>query len=182
MRAGRGRAKELLLGLAEETAALQERRKELLESMAAGDEAVRTMEEVREALRSAGAWGTWDIMAGGLIATSMKHGRLNEARRAAGRARRTIARFEAELADVQGPLRESLEVEVGEFLTFADYFFDGLIADLSVQSKISRTQIVVEREFKRIDALRCGLDPVLERVKSDLASAETARRDLIEGA
>ena len=64
-----------------------------------------------------------------------KHNRMDEAQAAMNVARGHLRRLKRELLDVN--LTGDLKMDVGSFLTFADYFFDGIIADWMVQSKIS---------------------------------------------
>ena len=78
------------------------------------------------------------MLGGGLLATAAKHSHMDEARDAAYHIQNLLLRFRRELADVQG-LSGTLVEEVGSFETFADYFFDGLIVDWVVQSKIDRS-------------------------------------------
>ena len=42
-------------------------------------------------------------------------------------------------------------IETGDFLTFADYFFDGLVADWLVQSKINDARRQVENAMVKIN-------------------------------
>ena len=50
--------------------------------------------------------------------------------------------FQRELSDLC--LSVDLRMEVGGFLSFADFFFDGLVADYLVQSKIASAREQVE--------------------------------------
>jgi len=45
-------------------------------------------------------------------------------------------------------------LEIGDFLTFADYFFDGLIADWLVQSKIQDAKAQVENAIIQVRQIR----------------------------
>ena len=50
--------------------------------------------------------------------------------------------FQRELNDVN--LSLNLRMEIGGFLSFADFFFDGFVADYLVQSKITSARNQVE--------------------------------------
>ena len=50
--------------------------------------------------------------------------------------------FQRELNDVN--LSMNLRMEIGGFLSFADFFFDGFVADYLVQSKIASARKQVE--------------------------------------
>ena len=50
--------------------------------------------------------------------------------------------FQRELKDVGGAL--NLRIEVGDFLTFADFFLDNFVADYLVQNKIKDAREDIE--------------------------------------
>ncbi|MCR4657451.1 MAG: hypothetical protein K5770_14685 [Lachnospiraceae bacterium] len=45
-------------------------------------------------------------------------------------------------------------VEIGGFLTFADFFFDGFIADILVQSKIGKAQRQCDDALRQVRQIR----------------------------
>ena len=59
--------------------------------------------------------------------------------------------FQKELKDINIPL--NLRVEVGSFLSFADFFFDGFVADYLVQSKITDEKSQVSDAIYRVEQL-----------------------------
>lgn len=77
---------------------------------------------------------------------------MDDARYEMERAKRALQSFRKELADVDQRLHLSLEI--GDFLTFADYFFDGLIADWLVQSKIQDAKAQVENAIIQVRQIR----------------------------
>ena len=127
---------EKLLALSERLADLQSDRKELQEAIQAGQEALGSLQQVSTNLRSAANWGAWDLLGGGMISTMAKHSKIDTAKQYAYEAQRRLRRFQEKLADAGQRLGVSLEI--GGFSKFADYFFDGLIADWVVQSKIQK--------------------------------------------
>lgn len=56
--------------------------------------------------------------------------------------------FQRELHDVQE--LGDLKVETGDLLGFADYFFDGLLADLLVQSRINNAKNQIDNAIQRV--------------------------------
>ena len=74
-------------------------------------------------------------------------------------AKRQLQIFQKELKDTK--LSVDLRMEVSSFLSFADFFFDGLIADYMVQSKISSAREQVD------DAIVMVTD-VLNALKSSI--------------
>jgi len=66
-------------------------------------------------------------------------------------AKSDIQRFQRELRDVQVSL--DLRMEIGSFLSFADFFLDGLVADYMVQSKITDAREQVDDAINRIEKI-----------------------------
>ncbi len=123
-----------LLRLSEAQGDVQSDLRELREAISAGKSALNSFYGAVSALRGAENWGTVDLLGGGLLTTAAKHGRVDEARRWIHQAQQRLRRFRRELADVEPGVE--MDIQVGGFETFADYFFDGLIADWVVQSRI----------------------------------------------
>lgn len=55
-------------------------KKEITESIDAGEKAIKGLQNAIQLLRKARNWGTYDMIGGGLIATAVKHSRMDEAR------------------------------------------------------------------------------------------------------
>ena len=120
---------------------------ELREAISAGERALISLRAAQDQLRSAGNWGVADLLGGGMLTTFFKHQRLGEAERSLEIAQSDLRRFQNELRDI----RETLDIS--DFLAFADYFFDGLVADLMVQSKIRQAQERIGLAIQRVEAL-----------------------------
>ena len=127
---------------------LESQRREVGEAISAGRTAEAALSSVLNSLDSAEDWGTWDMFGGGLLSTMAKHEHLDDAQAGIGYAQNCLSRFRTELADVQH--MEIPQVHIGEFATFADYFFDGLFADWYVQSRINDAQRGVEAVDSRV--------------------------------
>lgn len=123
-------------------------RREMIEAINAGESALEKLKLAQEKLNSASNWGILDILGGGFISTMMKRSKMEEANRIMEEARVSLWKFQEELDDVQLPME--LKVEVGSFLSFADYFFDGVVADFMVQSKISDAKLQVSDTINRV--------------------------------
>ena len=48
-------------------------------------------------------------------------------------------------------MTHNLNLNVSDFLTFADFFFDGLIADWLVQDRINETKDQVEDAIRQVE-------------------------------
>lgn len=125
------------------------REKEVREAIQAGQEALNYLREARECLNSAGNWGILDMLGGGFISTLVKHSKMNNAEELVQQAREALKRFQRELMDVENV--SEFHIEMGDFLSFADYFFDGIIADWMVQSRINDAKKQVDNAIQKVN-------------------------------
>ena len=70
---------------------------------------------------------------------------------AAPDAKVDLRKFQQELNDVQG--LDYINVDVGEFMAFADFFLDGFIVDFMVQQKIADARRQVNSAITRTEFL-----------------------------
>ncbi|MCI9436331.1 MAG: hypothetical protein HFH85_04015 [Lachnospiraceae bacterium] len=124
-------------------------RREIDEAMQAGREALGYLNDARECLSSAGNWGIVDMLGGGLLTTLIKRSKMKDADTLVQQARSALKRFQKELMDVENI--PDFRIETGDFLTFADYFFDGIVADWLVQSKINDARRQVENAIVKVN-------------------------------
>ena len=68
----------------------------------------------------------------------------------------SLKRFQRELMDVEDI--PEFHIETGDFLTFADYFFDGFVADMLVQSKINEAKRQVENAIQKVNYIMAQLN------------------------
>ncbi len=126
-----------------------DRDKEVREAQYAGERALSSLREAERQLNSARNWGIVDIFGGDTISGLFKHMKVNNASQCVEEAKRDLMAFRNELQDIRGI--ENLNVDIGGFLTFADFFFDGLIADVWVQSKINDARRQVSDAIQRVE-------------------------------
>ncbi len=131
---------------------MMDRRKEIQEAISAADDAVFALQRAYDFLRKASGWGVWDILGGGFITTFMKHARMNDAEEALEQARAAVRTFGRELQDVED--LEDIRIDTGDFLSFADYFWDGALTDILMQSRIGKSRRQVEDAIMRISRIR----------------------------
>lgn len=135
--------------LNDEIGVLMARARETEEARVAGSRASERLAAAEEKLRSASNWGTYDMLGGGMIATHIKHSRIEEARQIMYDAQHALRMFEKELADLDWRSGAG-DVEIGGFLSFADYFFDGFLSDWIVQGRIREALDKVERGLSEV--------------------------------
>lgn len=130
-------------------------RQEIMEAVEAGERALDSLRGAQKALGSAKNWGLYDLLGGGLIASLIKRDRMKDAADLMEEARRDLRIFEKELRDVE--LTSGLHIETDDFLAFADFFFDGAVADFLMQTRIAETKERVDEAADRVTALLAAL-------------------------
>ncbi|UFJ42600.1 hypothetical protein LOK74_08950 [Brevibacillus humidisoli] len=154
--------------------------RELQEAVSAGHSVLSALDQARERLHSAKSWGTWDMLGGGMISTAIKHSRIDEAREAIHAAQRSLRQFEKECNDVRRDV--SVQIEIGGLLTFADYFFDGLISDWIVQGRISESLQQVDEKYSHIERIVNHLKAECRKAESEILELRSRSAALIENA
>lgn len=143
---------------------------EIQEAKLAGQQALMALEEAEDYLKSAKNIGIWDMLGGGLLADMMKHSRLDKASRCMETARDRLQHFQKELKDIQIPA--DIRMDIGSFLTFADFFFDGMIADWMVQNKIQEAREQVEDGLIMVRTVLEDLERMEHRIRIGEEEAE----------
>ena len=99
--------------------------KEKREAIEAGRRALNSLSAAKENLNSAKNWGLVDMFGGGFFSTMLKHSKMDHAKQNMDQAKYDLRNFSRELNDVN--MVCNLNIDTGDFLSFADYFFDGFI-------------------------------------------------------
>lgn len=126
-------------------------KQELFEAIAAGEHALSCLKAAQRELRSAGNWGMIDLFGGGLFTNMIKHGKMQGASRSLEEACHALQIFERELGETD--ISSSLHLDTGDFLSFADFFFDGFAADFLMHTRISETKENVDAAIQKITYL-----------------------------
>lgn len=129
---------------------------EIKEAIDAGERALNSLEAAQKKLSSASNWGLLDLFGGGMFSSMMKHSKINDASSYMEDAKRNLKRFQRELLDVNTTL--DLNIDIGSFLSFADFFFDGFVADYMVQSKISKAREKVDQAIYMVNNMLRDLE------------------------
>lgn len=116
--------------------------KEIKEAVNACTNVQRSLNIAIKELNDARALGAWDMLGGGMLATMAKRDHMNKAQAAINDLNYKLKRFSKELKDINETVE--MEINISQFLSFADYFFDGLFVDIMVQNKIKEAQAKVE--------------------------------------
>jgi len=151
--------------------------KELREAVSAGQSAVNSLDIALDSLGSAQGWGTWDLLGGGLISDLAKHSHIDDASREVERAHHHLRRFKTELADVR--INYDIRFETDGFAKFADFFFDGLIADWFMQSKINNSYDSVSDVKNQVNSVLYKLQQLKEQETLNVERLENELKNII---
>ena len=125
--------------------------KEKREAIEAGRRALNSLRTAKENLNSAKNWGLVDMFGGGFFTTLLKHSKMDQAKRNMEQAKYDLRSFSRELNDVN--MACNLNINTGDFLSFADYFFDGFVVDWVVQDRINNAKRQVEEAIRRTESI-----------------------------
>ena len=125
---------------------------EIDEALEAADYALDSLRKAESDLDSASSWGMFDILGGGLISTLIKHNDMDDAQAHMEEAKGALEKLSQALKDVDYQI--NLDFTVSDFLSFADYFFDGLLADLFVQDRINEAEQQVKEAITKVESIR----------------------------
>lgn len=154
---------DTLLKQEAELSYLSGQQKELEEAISAGTAALRTTADILQVIESAKDWATFDLLGGGLLADFAKHDKLDNAQHMVENLQVQLQRFNKELSDVT--IRACLQLNIEGMLRFADFFFDGLLADAAVLEKIKQSLAQVESTREEILTILRQLQDELEEVR-----------------
>ncbi|WP_455684193.1 hypothetical protein [Thomasclavelia sp.] len=129
-----------------------DRKKEVDEAIGAIDYTLGHLIEAQKYLHSASNWGVFDILGGGFFATMIKHEKIDDAKEALMMAKDSIKSLKKELLDVNEVI--DVDLKLNDFLKLADYFFDGIVADWMVQSKIKDAQTQVDQAIEKLEEIK----------------------------
>jgi prefoldin subunit 5 len=161
--------------LQEKLGYLANQQREVQEAITAGNAVLRQLQTVKDDLDAAEGWGTFDLIGGGLVTDLLKHSRLDDAQNGISYLQVLLGRFHTELADVDISAQD-IQAKPGEFLSFADFFFDGLFVDWAVLKHIHGAQenlLEVER------TVLLAVDRLIQR-QDDLNNQEQNTQEELE--
>ena len=160
--------------------AAQDESRELDQAARAVEASQAAARQALDRLNSAADWGTYDTwFGGGIMSSSIKHDRIDDAARAMDTVRARLELARRELADVAVDITAPDLARVGANRTL-DIWFDNFFSDLDTQSRISdgRASVVALvaalRQAHELVTARTG---ELQRRTADLAAERDALLD-----
>lgn len=155
--------------------------REITEAISAGNDTKVALKRALKSLEGAKDYSTWDtFLGGGLIATSLKHSKLDESEEAIHAAQRSLQKFHTELLDIQQIKADNLSVGRDTFVTFADYVFDDIFSAWSTHSKITNSIDRIKQTLNDLSNISNELQEQLKVDQDKLYNVEIEIAQLIE--
>ncbi|WP_443143256.1 hypothetical protein [Pseudalkalibacillus sp. R45] len=129
-------------------------------------------------LEKAKGWGTLDMFGGGVISGAIKHNHIDQATEYIHQAQTRMRHFQKELADINDEV--DIHIDIPGLLKFADFFFDGLIADWMVQGRIDDSLQQTKTQYRKISSLVSDLKEQAGQKRRELERIKGERKNLIE--
>lgn len=170
---------KILYGLAQQKAQLTTLLQEISEAESAAFKAKEALENAKAVLENAKNWGYVDMAGGDFLATAIKRSYMDDARASLHTAQHYMEMLQAELSDLGKDLTTNLDIS--EFLSIADYFFDNIFSDYLVQDKITRSTSQVNKCLEKLEGLLLELGAEKERVNKEWLHKDELRTSYIQG-
>ena len=119
------------------------------------------VEAAEKKFKSARNWGFLDMFGGGTLVDLIKHYKLNTAADIMNQISFLLQQLQAELRQVVIPV--DFRMNTMTFATFADFLFDGILADTYMQSKIMKSLDQVRELKNRLILLEKNLSALKQR-------------------
>ncbi len=147
---------------------------EVREALGAGQRAHALLDAARGHLGSAESWSTYDTwLGGGLLASSVKHDRIDSASDRMGEAQQALFDFARELSDVQAVPTVRADLGISPTSRTVDVWFDNVFTDLSVGARITES-------LRDVDAALAAVRTGLEGLTLRTAALEQEEAELRE--
>ena len=121
------------------------------EAIEVGFKTLDRLHAAKNNLNSAKNWGLVDIFGGGFLSTMLQNSKMDQAKQNMEQDKYDLQNFSRELNDVN--MACNLNIDTGDFLSFADYFFDGFVVDWVVQDRINNAKRQVEEAIRRTESI-----------------------------
>lgn len=125
------------------------------------DEILSLIDEAETKFNKARNWGFFDILGGGFITDLFKHSNLDSASDIMNKINYLLKDLQRELDEIVTPTDFSMNTNT--FASFADFIFDGVLADAYMQSKIMSSL----KELKNLRSTLLNLKSKLSSLSSN---------------
>jgi len=152
---------------------------EFNEAILAGHQALSSLGIVRQHMKVAKDWGNWDMMSKSRRYKYLKHGAIDKAMREISRSRLMLRNLNKELEDV-GYSNKNIALNIDSINNLPNVFFDNLISDWIMQTKIKGVLTTVEDLIDDISVLQNSLRLEKDEIYDQVDNIEKQRNKLLE--
>ena len=136
----------------------------------------------RNELGSADSWSAYDTwFGGGLISSSIKHDRIDDAGRRIAQAQEALVDLARELGEVQDVAGLRADLGISPTTRTFDVWFDNLFSDLSVRSSIQDSSLRVDRAIAAVHEANRRMTVRGAALDQQLAELRARRDALLAG-
>jgi hypothetical protein len=135
--------------------------KEINSALDTLDKLLPLVDQAEGRFKSARNWGVVDLLGGGLITDIIKHSQLGAASGIMNDISYLLRDLQRELTTIDIPT--DYRMQMGGFATFADFVFDGALADAWMESKIVSSLDQVRQLKQRLLMLQSRLTSLSAR-------------------
>jgi hypothetical protein len=146
---------------------------ELMEAKEAGETVLGILSLSIDSIESAKSWGMFDMIAGGMISTAIKHIKIDDAESYYAELQLALQKYKKELGDIDFNHKD-VSIQIDTIFTVADYIFDGIIIDAIVQSKINKTR---EKLYQLNDEINEFQNQIMSFIMSNTESLIECKRN-----
>ncbi len=152
--------------------------KEIDEAVIAGRQALSAFSSVINDLNTAKNWGIFDMLGGNFIANVGKHMKIDAARKSLSEAKGRLQIFERELKDVDA--YSEVDIDMGSFMTVADFFFDNIFVDFMVQNKINDSLNKINQAYGHVQERLDSLESRKNDLHMSLKKLEKNKEEILQ--
>lgn len=139
------------------------RLKELSEARQVAYNVISEVNQAINTLNRARSWGIWDIFLGGLLMSSLKRNKIEQANQEIHQISKSLERLQDELDEVQIILPQT--VSNSTFDKSMDIWFDNLFTDFKVQGQIKKS-------LEQLNSLKDSIEALILQLDADIRETE----------
>ncbi len=124
-------------------------------SIRAGYRALKSLEKAKEELNKAKNWGLFDMFGGGLIASFVKHSKMEKVEDYIIDAQNSLENFNDSLTDLS---LQQINLDTSDLLGAVDIFLDGILVDWMMQSRINEARDIIDKALYEVRSILIKLE------------------------
>ncbi len=129
----------------------RENLRQLDSAIESGNKVLKCLVQAQQQLDDIHTQGFFDRISQGIFRRKWNPKRIDEANQTIQKAKDLLIVFRKELRYIE--VSNQLKIEIEGFVTFADFFFDSLLADWYVQSRLKKSSEEVEDAMRQISEI-----------------------------